>query len=315
MSGIRLLGAGSAVPAQVVTNDDMARIVDTSDEWIVSRTGIRERRKCAGETQLQLVTEAAKKALAMAGIAPEELGAVLVATFTSETAVPSTAVLLQRDLGLREDTVCFDISAACSGFIYALHTAECLLAASRRKYGLVVGAEVLTRVTDYADRSTCILFGDGAGAAVVEWREDWPSICARLHARGDDRVIRLAGLNTGEPALVHMEGQAVFKFALEAVPAVIDEVLAAAGVSVDGVDCVVFHQANRRIIDGVLRRCGVPAEKCLVNVDRYGNTSAASVGLALDETIRSGMLKSGGKALCLGFGGGLTWGGCLLEMA
>ena len=188
MNGIKILGMGRSVPARVVTNDDMARIVDTSDEWISSRTGIRTRHHCQGETHTQLCREAAQRALERAGVRPEEVGACIVATVTAQTLVPSTACLLQRDLGLPEDIPCFDLSAACTGFLFALHTMECLLNASARPFGLVVGCEVLSRFTDFTDRSTCVLFGDGAGAAVVECRAGWPSIGAQLGCAGNDRV-------------------------------------------------------------------------------------------------------------------------------
>lgn len=315
MNGIKLLGTGSAVPAQVVTNEDMAQIVETSDAWITSRTGIQERRKCREETHEQLTLTAARRALEMAGVSPEELGAVIVATFTPDNLTPSAACLLQRDLRLTEDTVCFDLNAACSGFLYALHTMECLLARATRKVGLVVGCEILTRVTNYEDRTTCILFGDGAGAAVVRSAEDYPSLHARLFARGDSRIIHAPGVNTGEPSVVHMEGQAVFKFALEEVPLCMDAVLASAGMTLEDVDCFVFHQANARIIDGVIRRRHIPPEKCPIDVHKYGNTSAASVPLALDDAVHHNMLRPGGRALLLGFGSGLTWGGALLERA
>ena len=184
MNGIKILGMGRSVPARVVTNDDMARIVDTSDEWISSRTGIRTRHHCQGETHTQLCREAAQRALERAGVRPEEVGACIVATVTAQTLVPSTACLLQRDLGLPEDIPCFDLSAACTGFLFALHTMECLLNASARPFGLVVGCEVLSRFTDFTDRSTCVLFGDGAGAAVVECRVGWPSGGALPHCHG-----------------------------------------------------------------------------------------------------------------------------------
>ena len=212
-----------------------------------------------------------------------------------------------------EDTVCFDLNAACSGFVYALHTAQCLLAAAPRKYGLILGAEVLSRFLDYTDRSTCILFGDGAGAAVVEWREEYPSLHAVLGCRGS-QAIHVPGVAVGAPSHVRMEGQAVFRFAAETVPACIVQVLDKAGLGTQDVDRFVFHQANQRIIDLAVRKLKLPPEKCTGNIASTGNTSAASVPLLLDELVRTGALGPGQRALCVGFGAGLTWGGALLQL-
>ena len=315
MNGLKLVSTGSAMPKGVVTNEDLTKIVDTSDEWITTRTGIHTRRRCGeGESHTQLCLAAARQALERAGIAPEAVGVCLIATFTGDHLNPATACILQKELGFPEDTVCFDLNAACSGFVYALHTAQCLLAAAPRKFGLVLGAEVLSRVTDYTDRSTCILFGDGAGAAVVEWGADYPSIHAVLGCRGDTDVLYTPGVNTGAPSYIHMEGQAVFRFAVETVPRCISQVLEQAGLGVEDVDRYVFHQANQRIIDLAMRKLHLPPEKCTGNIAHTGNTSAASVPLLLDELVSTGALRSGQRALCVGFGAGLTWGGALLEL-
>ena len=315
MNGLKLVSTGSAMPKGVVTNEDLTKIVDTSDEWITTRTGIHTRRRCGeGESHTQLCLAAARQALERAGIAPEAVGVCLIATFTGDHLNPATACILQKELGFPEDTVCFDLNAACSGFVYALHTAQCLLAAAPRKFGLVLGAEVLSRVTDYTDRSTCILFGDGAGAAVVEWGEDYPSIHAVLGCRGDADVLYTPGVNTEAPSYIHMEGQSVFRFAVETVPRCISQVLEQAGLGVEDVDCYVFHQANQRIIDLAMRKLHLPPEKCTGNIAHTGNTSAASVPLLLDELVSTGALRSGQRALCVGFGAGLTWGGALLEL-
>ena len=315
MSGLKLLRTGSALPEQVVTNDDLTKMVDTSDEWISTRTGIRTRRCCAeGESHTSLCLAAARQALERAGVEPAEVGVCLVATLTGDHLTPAAACVLQRELGLPEDTVCFDLNAACSGFVYALHTAQCLLSAAPRKLGLVLGAEVLSRVTDYTDRGTCVLFGDGAGAAVVEWGEDYPSLHAVLGCRGNDEVLYTPGVNTGAPSYIHMDGQAVFRFAVETVPRCISQVLDQAGLAAEDVDRFVFHQANQRIIDLAVRKLGLPPEKCTGNIARTGNTSAASVPLLLDELVSAGGLRSGQRALCVGFGAGLTWAGALLEM-
>ena len=315
MNGLKLISTGSAMPTGVVTNEDLTKIVDTSDEWITSRTGIHIRRRCGeGESHTQLCLAAARQALDRSGISPEEIGVCLVATFTADHLNPATACILQKELGFPEDTVCFDLNAACSGFVYALHTAQCLLSAAPRKFGLVLGADVLSRVTDYTDRGTCILFGDGAGAAVVEWGADYPSIHAVLGCRGDTDVLYTPGVNTGAPSYIHMEGQAVFRFAVETVPRCISQVLEQAGLGVEDVDRFVFHQANQRIIDLAMRKLHLPAEKCTGNIAHTGNTSAASVPLLLDELVSGGALRSGQRALCVGFGAGLTWGGALLEV-
>ena len=315
MNGLKLVSTGSAMPKGVVTNEDLTKIVDTSDEWITTRTGIHTRRRCGeGESHTQLCLAAARQALERAGIAPEAVGVCLIATFTGDHLNPATACILQKELGFPEDTVCFDLNAACSGFVYALHTAQCLLAAAPRKFGLVLGAEVLSRVTDYTDRSTCILFGDGAGAAVVEWGEDYPSIHAVLGCRGDADVLYTPGVNAEAPSYIHMEGQSVFRFAVETVPRCISQVLEQVGLGVEDVDRYVFHQANQRIIDLAMRKLHLPPEKCTGNIAHTGNTSAASVPLLLDELVSTGALRSGQRALCVGFGAGLTWGGALLEL-
>ena len=315
MNGIKLRGLGRCVPAQSVTNDDLAKTVDTSDAWITARTGIRSRRRCTEETHTELCVSAARDALHMAGITPADIGVCIVATVSADTIVPSAACMLQRDLGMPEDTPCFDLNAACTGFIYALHTMECLLNASPRKFGLVVGAEALSRVVDWTDRGTCLLFGDGAAAAVVECREGWPVIGAVLGSRGDDRLLRLPGLGRGEPNVLSMEGTQVFKFAVETVPACMDAVLAKAGLTAEDIDFFVFHQANARIIDLAVRKYRIPPEKYYKNIDHYGNTAAASVPLVLSELSEQGRIGPGSRLLTVAFGGGLTWGGAVLELA
>ena len=237
MKGIKIRGTGRSVPVKTVTNQDMAAIVDTSDEWISSRTGIQRRRHCGEEENLtSLSVQAARQALESAGVRPEEIGACIVATLSADTLVPSAACLVQRELGLPEDIPCFDLAAACTGFLFALHTMECLLNASPRKYGLVIGAEYLSRLINWEDRGTCILFGDGAGAAVVECREDWETVPAVMGCHGDDKLLRVPGPGTSEPCLISMEGTQVFKFAVEAVPWCIRQVLETSGKTVEDVD-------------------------------------------------------------------------------
>ena len=316
MNGIKIRGTGRGVPEHIVTNDDLAKIVETSDEWITARTGIRHRHHLqAGETITDLTVAAARGALEKAGVAPEDIGACIVATLTPQTLVPSAACQVQRALGLPHDTICFDLNAACTGFLYALHTMECLLNASPRKFGLVIGAENLSRVTNWADRGTCILFGDGAGAAVVECQEGWSSISAVLGCHGTGGMLRIPGPETGVPCHVYMEGTKVFKFAVEAVPWCIDQVLRRTGLTVDDVDFFVFHQANARIIDLAVRKYRIPQEKYYKNIGEYGNTSAASVPLVLSELEESGRVGPGSRVLTVAFGGGLTWGGAVVEFA
>ena len=315
MNGIRIRGTGRCVPERTVTNNDLAKIVDTSDEWITTRTGIERRRHCTTETHGALCAAAARQALERAGVAPEDIGGCIVATVTGDTLVPSAACALQKELGLPEDIPCFDLNAACTGFLFGLHTMECLLNASPRKFGLVVGGEALSRIINWEDRGTCILFGDGAGAAVVECREGWPAAPAVLGCRGDDALLRVAGPGTGEPPLIHMDGAKVFKFAVETVPQCMDQVLQKAGLTAEDVDFFIFHQANARIIDLAVRKYHIPAEKYYKNISEYGNTAAASVPLVLSELVEQGRVGPGSRLLLTAFGGGLTWGGAVLEMA
>ena len=315
MNGIKICGTGRAVPEKVVTNQDLEKIVETNDEWITSRTGIQRRHHCTGETHASLCVSAAKAALDRAGVSPDQIGACIVATVTADTLVPSAACMLQRELGLPTDTPCFDLNAACTGFLYALHTMECLLNASPRKFGLVVGCEELSRVINWEERGTCILFGDGAGAAVVECREGWPSIGAVLGSQGDDELLRLPGIASGERGFIAMDGTKVFKFAVEAIPRCMEQVLEKAHMTVADVDFFVFHQANARIIDLAVRKFRIPPEKYYKNIQEYGNTSAASIPLVLSELQDQGKVGPGSRTLVVGFGGGLTWGGALIEFA
>ena len=312
MSAPRILATGRCLPARVVTNEELSRTVDTSDEWVFSRTGIHSRRFCAGETGVSLAAGAARQALARAGLAPADVGVCLVSTFTPDHATPSTACLLQRELGLLEDTLCFDLNAACAGFLYGLKTAHVLLAESPRPYALVVGAEVISRVLDMTDRNTCVLFGDGAGAVVLRREE-----AARWHTvfgvRGDQSSICVQGPGP-VPSAVSMDGKAVFRFAVEVVEGAVRELLEREGLSsVNDLDLVVGHQANARIIDRVAKKLGAREGLFFKNMECYGNTSAASIPIALDELVQAGALESGMRVLAVGFGGGLTWAGALLR--
>ena len=312
MSAPHILATGRCLPERVVTNEELNQRVDTSDEWVFSRTGIHQRHFCEEETGLDLAVSAARQAMDRAGATAADIGVCLVATFTPDHASPSTACLLQRELGLEEDTVCFDLNAACAGFLYGLKTAHALLSDAPRPCALVVGAEVISRVMDHTDRGTCVLFGDGAGAAVV--RRD---ASRRWHAvfgtRGDPDSIRVQGPGP-LPSAIHMDGRAVFRFAVEVVEQSIRQLLEREGlVSINDLDLVVCHQANARIIDFVAKRLGAREGLFFKNMDRYGNTSAASIPIALDELTEAGVLRPGMRIVAVGFGGGLTWAGALLR--
>lgn len=307
MKGLCVVGTGRCLPDNIVTNHDLSRRMDTSDEWISSRTGILQRHISAGESNADLATGAALKALNSAGISPGEVGLCIVATLTPDNLTPSVACMLQRDLGLSEDIACFDLNAACSGFVYALAVARGLLLESERPYALIIGSEIMSRTLDFSDRSTGVLFGDGAGAVVVKLSESH-QFASVLGARGDDSALCC-------PAGGHMQmqGNEVFRFATDILPRCIDDTLKKAGRTLDDADYVVCHQANSRIICHVLKKLKAPEEKFYLNLQHYGNTSAASIPIALDEMVEKGLLKSGSRVLCVGFGGGLTWGGAWLE--
>lgn len=307
MNGIKIVGTGSAVPSKVVSNDDLAQIVDTSDAWITERTGIRtrhfiEKDECASD----LAILSAKRAVASAGISPEQIGAVVVATITGDTTSPSTANRVALALGVDANTPSFDISAACSGFVYALKVAQGMIADEiERPYALVVGVEALSRDLDFTDRGTCILFGDGAGAAVVKSEPDAP-FDAVLGAESDP-AIGVPG-DSNKTEFITMDGRKVFRFAVRIIPKVIQDYLAKTGESLDDYDQVIFHQANSRIIEHAVRKLKMSPLKAYQNLDRYGNTSGASIPLALDEMVKNDIVRPGCRILCVGFGAGLTWG-------
>lgn len=311
MSAPKILSTGRCLPHRIVTNEDLSRMVDTNDEWVFSRTGIHQRRFCDGESGLDLALGSARQALERAGLKPEDIGVCLVATFTPDYASPSMACLVQKELGLREDTLCFDLNAACAGFLYGMKTAHALLADAARPYALLIGCEVISRVMDMTDRNTCVLFGDGAGAAVLRRDEEasWHTV---FGSRGDPESIRVQGPGP-EPSAVHMEGKAVFRFAVEVVEQSIRQMLAEEGCDINDLDLVVCHQANARIIDHVAKKLKAREGLFYKNMDRYGNTSAASIPIALDELVEQGALKPDMRVLTVGFGGGLTWAGALLR--
>ncbi len=307
MGGLRILGTGSALPQKCVTNDQLATFVDTSDAWIRSRTGIAQRYFCAeGESHTSLCVRAAQNALDMAGISPNQIGACIVATLSADNATPAAACLLQRELGLSENIPCFDLNAACSGFLYGMRVAQGFFNNPDRPYVLLIGAEKLSRLLDWNDRGTCVLFGDGAGAAVLGNRDS--PVYFNLGCRGDDAVLHCSH----DENFIRMEGQAVFRFATETLPKVVQNLLDQSGNTQDDIDAFLCHQANKRILDFAIKRLHADATKFYVNLDRFGNTSAASIPIALDEMVRSGTLQRGQRLLCVGFGAGLTWGGVML---
>lgn len=302
---MKVYATGSAVPPRRLTNDDLSRMVETSDQWIVERTGIRCRH-ISGEGSFPLAERAARAALGQGGIDPAQIGLVLAATFTPDRATPAAAAMLQSRLCLPEDVLAFDINSACSGFLYALITAERLLAAMPGRLALVVGAEAVSRTVDYTDRGTCILFGDGAGAAIVGL-DGRPAYCD-YGTRGNDTA-----LYTDENNKLHMKGGEVYQFAVRTVPQSIRRALGRAGWRAEELDHILCHQANHRILEAVARHLGQPMDKFFENLAEYGNTSAASIPLALDEMNRGGLLRPGQKIALAGFGSGLSWGTYLFE--
>ncbi|WP_136524891.1 beta-ketoacyl-ACP synthase III [Geomonas ferrireducens] len=321
----RITGTGSAVPEKVLTNFDLEKMMDTSDEWIVTRTGIRERRIAAeGEYTSTFAIAAAEKALAAAGVKAEEIDLIVVGTLTPDFPFPATACIIQQAIKAT-NAFCFDLSAACSGFIYALSTADKFIRSGQVKKALVIGAEVLSRIVDWSDRNTCLLFGDGAGAVVLEAQEgDHGVLSTHMHSDGNYwEILYQKGPGSRKPAthqsvddkLVYltMQGNEVFKLAVRAMGEVAQEALEANGLTPDDVTLFIPHQANQRIVDSVGKRLGITRERVFVNLDRYGNTSAASIPIALDEAARAGRLKEGDLLLLDAFGGGLTWGSALIR--
>ena len=312
---LKILACGSALPKGKLTNFDFEKMVDTSDEWIKERTGIEERRICGqGENAKSLAIEAAALAIKRAkeqdkDFSEDKIGAILVASTTHDEYLPSIACYIQEALNLPDRVLAFDLEAACSGFVFGMKTAAALLNSYPEKYVLLVGAESLSSFTDSEDRGTCILFGDGAGAAVVTLADSDSGFACVSHATGNNTVL---GARHG--AKLHMEGQEVFKFATRVVVSAIGELLEESKLTLDDIDFVICHQANARIIDYVKRKFKGHEDKFLMNIKNLGNTSAASIPIALDEFKTKGILKEGMKIVTVGFGGGLTWGAALIEL-
>ena len=318
MSRNAILGVGSALPARMVTNAELAETVDTTDEWIVERTGIRSRYIAAdGETTASLATEAARQALAHAGVDASEIGLIVLATATPDQTFPSAATKVQAALGIN-DCVAFDVHAVCTGFLYALGVADSMLSSGTAQKALVIGSETFSRILDWEDRGTCVLFGDGAGALVLGAQDDDERgiLATRLHADGrhNDLLFVDGGPSTtGTVGKLRMKGREVFRHAVVNLAEVLNEVLGAAGLTADDVDWVVPHQANARILDATARKLGLPPEKVVVTVDRHANTSAASVPLALDTAVKDGRIKRGDLVVLEAMGGGFTWGASVLR--
>jgi 3-oxoacyl-[acyl-carrier-protein] synthase-3 len=312
-----ILGVGSALPSRRVSNEELARTVDTSDQWIVERTGIRSRYVAAdGETTATLATDAARRALDHAGLAATDIDLIVLATATPDQTFPSSATKVQAALGI-DDCIAFDVHAVCTGFLYGLSVADSMLRSSNAKKALVIGAETFSRILDWEDRATCVLFGDGAGALVLAAEEGERGILAtKLHADGrhNDLLFVDGGPSTtGTVGKLRMKGREVFRHAVVNLADVLNEVLAEAGLTSADVDWVVPHQANARILDATARKLGLPAEKVVVTVDEHANTSAASVPLALDTAVKDGRIKRGDIVVLEAMGGGFTWGAAALR--
>ncbi|HET7612135.1 MAG TPA: beta-ketoacyl-ACP synthase III [Rhodanobacteraceae bacterium] len=317
----RILATGSALPERVVTNDDLAKIVDTSDEWIRTRTGIRERRIAAdGETTGDLALRAAQQALADAGVKASDLDMVVLGTTTPDIIFPATACLIQNRLGAN-GCMAFDVNAACSGFMYALGVANNFIRTGQVKRALVMGAETLSRMIDWNERETCVLFGDGAGAVVLEAADEPGVIATCLHADGGYKhlLYNPVGVSAGfkheknHGVRIRMSGREVFKIAVKTLDALVDETLQAANMHADQIDWLIPHQANLRIIEATAKRLDMSMEQVIVTVDKHANTSSGSVPLALDAAVRSGKIRRGQNVLLEAFGGGFTWASAMVR--
>ncbi len=315
----RIIGTGSYLPTRTLTNYDLEKIVETSHDWIVSRSGIHERHIAADdEMTSDLALQASRRAIEKAGISADEIDLIIVATTSPDQIFPSTACILQDKLGIKNHCAAFDMQAVCGGFVYALNTADLYLRGGQAKTALVVGAEVLSRMLDWTDRTTCVLFGDGAGAVVLQVSEEPGIIAGKLHADGTHRGMLKADGNIrhgeiqGDP-FIKMDGQAVFKFAVKVLSEVVEEVLEENNLSGSDIDWLIPHQANIRIMEATAKKLGLSMENVVVTVPLHGNTSAASIPLALDTAVRDGRVKPGQYILLEAVGGGFTWGAVLIR--
>ncbi|MEA2021289.1 MAG: beta-ketoacyl-ACP synthase III [Candidatus Caldatribacteriota bacterium] len=320
----KIIGLGSYAPSQIIGNDELSKIVETSDEWITTRTGIKQRRISSGERTSQMAIKAAQKAIKDAAMEKEEIDMIVFATITPDFFTPATASIVQAELGLK-DIPSFDISAGCTGFIYGLQIADQFIKSKQYKTILVIGAEALSKVTNWTDRNTCVLFGDGAGAAILKSSDQEGIICTYTGSQGDlQGYLTLPAVPLKNPFLEHQEdngnhshifmnGKEIFKFATRIMIKSIQHVLRQSNYSIDDIDYIIPHQANIRIIDYVSQKLKVEKEKFIINLDRFGNTSAASVPLAMDEAYKKNTFSPGNKIIMVAFGGGLTWGAVLLN--
>jgi 3-oxoacyl-[acyl-carrier-protein] synthase-3 len=319
----RISGTGSYLPEKTLTNSDLAGMVDTTDEWISSRTGIKERRVCTGETNTDMAVRAAKAALKSSGVSAKEIDLVIVGTVTSDMTFPSTACFVQSALGIKPGVAAFDISAACSGFLYALDVAEKYIKAGSATRALVIGVDRFSSIIDWSDRATCVLFGDGAGAVVLNsGRGQRGILSSRIHSDGRKWEMLYApgagakspfGKKAASTPYLKMQGNETFKVAVRTMESVMGEVLESNGMAPGDIALLIPHQANRRIINAMQKRLGLSDERVFMNLERYGNTSAASIPIALDEAVRGGRIKSGDIILFVAFGGGLTWAATLIR--
>lgn len=315
----RIIGTGSYLPAKTLTNFDLEKIVETSHDWIVSRSGIHERHIAAdGELTSDLALQASRRAIEAAGISADAIDLIIVATTSPDKTFPSTACILQDKLGIRNCGAAFDMQAVCGGFVYALNTADLYIRGGQARTALVVGAEVLSRMLDWNDRTTCVLFGDGAGAVVLQASETPGIVASKLHADGRHRDMLKAdgiihhGEVQGDP-FIKMDGQAVFKFAVKVLSEVVEEVLAENKLQGSDIDWLIPHQANIRIMEATAKKLGLSMDNVIVTVATHGNTSAASIPLALDTAVRDGRIKPGQNILLEAVGGGFTWGAVLIK--
>ncbi|MGL5616544.1 MAG: beta-ketoacyl-ACP synthase III [Sarcina sp.] len=321
MSNSKIIGVGSYAPSNVVTNFDLEKLVETTDEWITTRTGIKSRHISINEDTSDLSTKAALSALKESSLKAEELDYIIVATCSPDKFIPSTACIVQKNIGAK-NAAAFDVSAACTGFIYALQLGDSLIKSEAAKNVLVIGAEVLSKIVNWEDRSTCVLFGDGAGAAILTKSEEKGILYSKVNSEGDKwEALVVDGLNVRNPfsdsqrgdSYIQMNGGEIFKFAVKAFEDIVNTILEKTSLTISDIDCIIPHQANYRIIETISKRLKIPMDKFYMNLKGFGNTSAASIPIALSEAVKYKKIKKGDKVLLIGFGGGLTWGGSLLQ--